>query len=76
MIKQAQNAMEADAPVKLSYGFICGFSSGFAMKKVGKVAAVTIGKCVFFKAFLFETVLWTKALSILFPFVDEYGSIR
>lgn len=30
-------------PTEVSYGFVCGFSSGLALKKVGKVASIVFG---------------------------------
>eukprot|EP00594_Rhizosolenia_setigera_P012245 CAMPEP_0178955648 /NCGR_PEP_ID=MMETSP0789-20121207/9732_1 /TAXON_ID=3005 /ORGANISM="Rhizosolenia setigera, Strain CCMP 1694" /LENGTH=158 /DNA_ID=CAMNT_0020637323 /DNA_START=318 /DNA_END=794 /DNA_ORIENTATION=+ len=38
-----EGALENGVPGKLSYGFICGFSSGYALKKVGKAGAVAFG---------------------------------
>eukprot|EP00557_Chaetoceros_sp_GSL56_P006737 CAMPEP_0176491686 /NCGR_PEP_ID=MMETSP0200_2-20121128/8566_1 /TAXON_ID=947934 /ORGANISM="Chaetoceros sp., Strain GSL56" /LENGTH=171 /DNA_ID=CAMNT_0017889135 /DNA_START=104 /DNA_END=619 /DNA_ORIENTATION=+ len=30
-------------PTEISYGFVCGFSSGLALKKFGKVASIVLG---------------------------------
>ena len=30
--------------MKISYGLVCGYTSGFALKKVGKASAIVIGK--------------------------------
>lgn len=38
-----QAAVETGVPTQLSYGFVCGYASGYAMKKVGKVGAVVFG---------------------------------
>lgn len=39
-----QAAVETGIPMHLSYGFICGYCSGYTLKKVGKVAAGIFGK--------------------------------
>mmetsp|Transcript_14310 Transcript_14310/g.28879 ORF Transcript_14310/g.28879 Transcript_14310/m.28879 type:complete len:227 (-) Transcript_14310:473-1153(-) len=36
-------AIETGVPTQLSYGFMSGFCSGYALKKVGKAAAVVLG---------------------------------
>jgi uncharacterized membrane protein (Fun14 family) len=36
-------AVETGVPTQLSYGFMSGFCSGYALKKVGKVAAIVLG---------------------------------
>jgi len=36
-------AVETGVPTQLSYGFVCGYCSGYALKKVGKAAAVVLG---------------------------------
>jgi len=38
-----KEALDSGLPGKLSYGFVCGVSSGYALKKVGRVAAVGVG---------------------------------
>lgn len=43
MGSKTQNIIDTGVPGKLSYGFVCGFSSGYALKKVGKVAAFSLG---------------------------------
>jgi hypothetical protein len=40
---QVQGAVDSGIPTQLSYGFISGYCSGMAMKKVGKVAAGIFG---------------------------------
>mmetsp|Transcript_35769 Transcript_35769/g.55028 ORF Transcript_35769/g.55028 Transcript_35769/m.55028 type:complete len:179 (+) Transcript_35769:73-609(+) len=35
--------VETGVPTQLSYGFVSGYCSGFALKKAGKVAAVILG---------------------------------
>uniref|UniRef100_A0A7S4JYV9 EF-hand domain-containing protein n=1 Tax=Odontella aurita TaxID=265563 RepID=A0A7S4JYV9_9STRA len=37
------DAVETGVPTQLSYGFVCGYCSGYALKKVGKGAAVVLG---------------------------------
>jgi uncharacterized membrane protein (Fun14 family) len=37
------DAIATGVPTEISYGFVCGFSSGFALKKIGKVASVVFG---------------------------------
>ena len=39
----AQEVIDSGVPTQISYGFICGYSSGFALKKIGKVASVILG---------------------------------
>ena len=36
-------AVETGVPTQLSYGFMSGFCSGYALKKVGKAAAIVLG---------------------------------
>lgn len=43
MGSQIQGAVDSGIPTQLSYGFVCGYCSGFALKKVGKVGAVVFG---------------------------------
>lgn len=38
-----QEAVDSGIPTKLSYGFVCGYCSGFAFKKIGKVGAIVFG---------------------------------
>jgi uncharacterized membrane protein (Fun14 family) len=38
-----QAAVESGVPTQLSYGFIMGFSSGYALKKAGKIACGVMG---------------------------------
>jgi len=38
-----QGAIDSGLPTQLSYGFVMGYCSGYALKKVGKVAAVVLG---------------------------------
>ena len=38
-----QNAYDTGIPSQLSYGFVCGYCSGYALKVVGKGAAVVFG---------------------------------
>mmetsp|Transcript_15234 Transcript_15234/g.22806 ORF Transcript_15234/g.22806 Transcript_15234/m.22806 type:complete len:201 (-) Transcript_15234:291-893(-) len=38
-----QDAITTGVPTQISYGFVCGFSSGYALKKVGKIASVVFG---------------------------------
>ena len=40
---KAQDAIDSGIPTQISYGFLCGYSSGYALKKVGKVASVIFG---------------------------------
>lgn len=43
-INQAQGAIDSGVPTQVSYGFISGYCSGIALKKVGRAAAVVFGK--------------------------------
>lgn len=38
-----QQSVDSGVPTHISYGFICGYSSGYALKKVGKVAGILFG---------------------------------
>eukprot|EP00565_Helicotheca_tamesis_P002787 CAMPEP_0185731346 /NCGR_PEP_ID=MMETSP1171-20130828/12651_1 /TAXON_ID=374046 /ORGANISM="Helicotheca tamensis, Strain CCMP826" /LENGTH=228 /DNA_ID=CAMNT_0028400597 /DNA_START=76 /DNA_END=762 /DNA_ORIENTATION=+ len=38
-----QDAVDTGMPTQLSYGFVCGFCSGYAMRKVGQIGAVIFG---------------------------------
>ena len=40
---KAQEAIDSGVPTQISYGFLCGYSSGYALKKVGKMASVAFG---------------------------------
>ena len=40
---KVNDAIATGVPTEISYGFVCGFSSGFALKKIGKVASVVFG---------------------------------
>jgi len=40
---KVQAVVETGIPTHLSYGFICGYCSGYTLKKVGKVAAGIFG---------------------------------
>lgn len=40
---RVQHAIDSGIPTHISYGFICGYSSGYALKKVGKIAGVVFG---------------------------------
>lgn len=40
---QVQEVISTGLPTQLSYGFICGYSSGYALKKVGKAASIVFG---------------------------------
>ena len=39
-----QAAVDSGVPTQVSYGFVCGYCSGYAAKKAGKVAAVVFGE--------------------------------
>ena len=43
---QLQGALDSGIPTQLSYGFVSGYCSGLALKKVGRAAAVVFGTCV------------------------------
>jgi hypothetical protein len=38
-----QEAVDSGVPTQVSYGFVCGYCSGYAAKKAGKVAAIVFG---------------------------------
>jgi hypothetical protein len=40
---QVQGAVDSGIPTQLSYGFISGYCSGIALKKIGRGAAVVFG---------------------------------
>lgn len=40
---KVQDAIDSGVPTEISYGFLCGYSSGYALKKVGKMASVVFG---------------------------------
>lgn len=42
--KSVQGAIDSGYPTQLSYGFVMGYCSGYALKKAGKVAAVILGE--------------------------------
>lgn len=44
--EKVQTAVDTGIPTQLSYGFVCGYASGYALKKVGRVGAIIGGKCV------------------------------
>lgn len=44
---QFQGALDSGIPTQLSYGFVSGYCSGLALKKVGRAAAVVFGTLVF-----------------------------
>jgi len=35
--------VDSGIPTQLSYGFICGYTSGFALKRIGKLASFFFG---------------------------------
>jgi FUN14 family len=39
-----QSGLDSGIPTQLSYGFISGYCSGLALKKIGKAAGVIFGK--------------------------------
>ena len=41
--EKIQAAVDSGVPTQLSYGFICGFCSGYSLKKAGKMAAGIFG---------------------------------
>jgi len=40
---KVQGIVDSGLPTHISYGFICGFSSGYCLKKVGKLLSVVVG---------------------------------
>lgn len=40
---KVNEAIATGIPTEISYGFVCGFSSGFALKKIGKAASIVFG---------------------------------
>ena len=40
---QVQGALDTGIPTHISYGFVSGFCSGMALKKVGKAVSVVLG---------------------------------
>lgn len=40
---QVQGALDSGVPTHLSYGFVSGYCSGMALKKVGKAVSVVLG---------------------------------
>jgi len=41
--KSIQEAINTGIPTEISYGFVCGYSSGYALKKVGKMVSIAFG---------------------------------
>jgi hypothetical protein len=41
---KVQGAVDSGIPTQLSYGFVCGYCSGLALKKAGRIAAVVFGE--------------------------------
>lgn len=39
-----QKAVDTGIPTQLSYGFVCGYCSGYALKKVGRIGAIIGGE--------------------------------
>ena len=44
--QQVQKAVDTGIPTQLSYGFVCGYCSGYALKKIGRVGAIIGGTYV------------------------------
>ena len=42
-----QTAFDSGVPTQVSYGFVCGYCSGYAAKKAGKLAAAVFGKVIY-----------------------------
>lgn len=42
---QLQTVVDSGVPTQVSYGFISGYCSGFALKTAGRVAAIILGMC-------------------------------
>jgi len=40
---QVQGIIDSGMPSQISYGFVCGFCSGYALKKAGRGAAIVFG---------------------------------
>jgi uncharacterized membrane protein (Fun14 family) len=40
---QLSIALSSGIPANLSYGFVAGYASGYALKKIGRVAAIVLG---------------------------------
>jgi uncharacterized membrane protein (Fun14 family) len=40
---QLSLALSSGIPANLSYGFVAGYASGYALKKIGRVAAIVLG---------------------------------
>ena len=40
---KVQSAVETGIPTQVSYGFVCGYCSGYALKKIGKAGAIVFG---------------------------------
>ena len=45
---QVQSALDTGIPTHLSYGFVSGFCSGMALKKVGRAVSVVLGRAMLF----------------------------
>jgi uncharacterized membrane protein (Fun14 family) len=43
MGRKIQETINTGIPTEISYGFICGYSSGYALKKVGRVVSLGFG---------------------------------
>lgn len=41
--EKLQTAVDSGVPTQVSYGFVCGYCSGYAAKKAGKIAAIVLG---------------------------------
>jgi len=42
-MNKVREVVETGVPSELSYGFVCGYCSGLALKKLGRAAATTLG---------------------------------
>ncbi len=43
--QKIQTAVDTGIPTQLSYGFVCGYCSGYALKKIGRIGAIVGGTC-------------------------------
>jgi uncharacterized membrane protein (Fun14 family) len=41
--QKIQTAVDTGIPTQLSYGFVCGYCSGYALKKIGRIGAIVGG---------------------------------
>ena len=59
---QLQTAIDSGIPTQVSYGFVSGYCSGYALKKAGRVAAVVFGKyyCIIFVTINFVKIAYGK----------------